>query len=114
MISLNAHNSVIASFLILDGIGYIASISDSNCARFKTFDRKALGVDSDYINSLYEDIHGNILIGTDRGLVLYNPISDTMHPLDGLSCRVYTMCGISEGRVCLGVKSEGLYIYDAI
>ena len=94
-------------------IGTPKGLSRYDGARFKTFDRKALGVDSDYINSLYEDIHGNILIGTDRGLVLYNPISDTMHPLDGLSCRVYTMCGISEGRVCLGVKSEGLYIYDA-
>ena len=104
--------------MIRDSKGYVwigtpKGLSRYDGARFKVYDRKTLGVDSDYINSLYEDINGNILIGTDRGLVLYDHVTDTMCHLEGLSCRVYTMCGIPDGRVCLGVKSEGLYIYDA-
>lgn len=45
---------------------------------------------------LCEDCNGNILIGTDRGVVLYDHETDSMNPLDGLSCRVYTMCSDGE------------------
>ena len=95
-------------------IGTQKGLSRYDGARFKVFDRRALGVDSDYINSLQEDIEGNILIGTDKGLVLYCPETDTMSPLPGLSCRVYTMCPVPGGEILLGVKSEGLYVYDAL
>ena len=95
-------------------IGTQKGLSRYDGARFKVYDRNALGVDSDYVNSLREDIRGNILIGTDRGLVIYDPLTDKMTPLEGLSCRVYTMCSAPAGKIFLGVKSEGLYVYDAM
>lgn len=95
-------------------IGTQKGLSRYDGARFKVFDRNVLGVDSDYVNSLHEDMRGNILIGTDRGLVIYDPITDKMMPLEGLSCRVYTMCSAPSGKIFLGVKSEGLYVYDAM
>ncbi len=95
-------------------IGTQKGLSRYDGARFKVFDRNSLGVDSDYINSLQEDVNGNILIGTDKGVVLYAPETDVMSPLPGLSCRVYTMCGIPGGKILLGVKSEGLYVYDPL
>ena len=94
-------------------IGTQKGLSRYDGARFKVFDRNDLGVESDYINSLCEDVKGNILIGTDRGVVLYDPVMDDFLPLDGLSCRVYTMCKAKDSSIYLGVKSEGLYIYDA-
>ena len=94
-------------------IGTQKGLSRYDGARFKLFDRKDFHVDSDYVNSLCEDCRGNVLIGTDRGVVLYNHESDSMSPLEGLSCRVYTMCSDGGSRIFLGVKSEDLYVYDA-
>lgn len=95
-------------------IGTQKGLSRYDGARFRVFDRKDFRVDSDYVNSLCEDCCGNILIGTDRGVVLYDHETDSMNPLDGLSCRVYTMCSDGGSRIFLGVKSEGLYVYDAV
>ena len=104
--------------MLRDSRGYVwigtqKGLSRYDGARFKVFDRRDFRVDSDYVNSLYEDSKGHLLIGTDRGVVLYDPVSDTMNPLPGLSCRVYTMCGAGESLVYLGVKSEGLYVYES-
>ena len=95
-------------------IGTQKGLSRYDGARFRVFDRKDFRVDSDYVNSLCEDCSGNILIGTDRGVILYDHETDSMNPLDGLSCRVYTMCSDGGSRIFLGVKSEGLYVYDAV
>jgi hypothetical protein len=104
--------------MLRDSRGYVwigtqKGLSRYDGARFKVFDRKDFSVDSDYINSLCEDAKGNILIGTDKGIVIYDPVMDNISPLDGISCRVYTMCSVDDGRIFLGVKSEGLYVYDA-
>ena len=104
--------------MLRDSRGYVwigtqKGLSRYDGARFRVFDRQDFHVDSDYVNSLCEDCRGNILIGTDRGVVLYDHESDAIHPLDGLSCRVYTMCATGGSLIYLGVKSEGLYVYDA-
>ena len=104
--------------MLRDSRGYVwigtqKGLSRYDGARFKVFDRTDFSVESDYINSLCEDAKGNILIGTDKGIVIYDPVMDNISPLDGISCRVYTMCSVDDGRIYLGVKSEGLYVYDA-
>ena len=93
-------------------IGTQKGLSRYDGTRFKIYTRTDLGVDSDYVNSLSEDTNGNILIGTDRGIVLYDHLTDNITPVGGLSCRVYSMCPADDGRIFLGVKSEGLYVYD--
>ena len=104
--------------MLRDSRGYVwigtqKGLSRYDGARFRVFDRQDFHVDSDYVNSLCEDCRGNILIGTDRGVVLYDHESDAIRPLEGLSCRVYTMCAAGGSLIYLGVKSEGLYVYDA-
>ena len=103
--------------MLRDSRGYVwigtqKGLSRYDGTRFKVYSRVDLGVDSDYVNSLAEDINGNILIGTDRGIVIYDFMSDSISPVEGLSCRVYSMCLSEDGRIFLGVKSEGLYVYD--
>ena len=104
--------------MLRDSRGYVwigtqKGLNRYDGARFKVFDRKDFSVDSDYVNSLIEDCNGNVLIGTDRGVVLYNPEYDSIRPIEGLSCRVYAMCTVDGVKIYLGVKSEGLYVYDA-
>lgn len=119
---INTQNSALSydgvRCMLRDSRGYVwigtqKGLSRYDGARFKVFDRKDFSVDSDYINSLCEDAKGNILIGTDKGIVIYDPVMDNISSLDGISCRVYTMCSVDDGRIFLGVKSEGLYVYDA-
>lgn len=104
--------------MLRDSRGYVwvgtqKGLSRYDGARFKVFDREDFSVDSDYVNALMEDCNGKVLVGTDRGVVLYDPEQDAMRPIDGLSCRVYSMCTTDGARIYLGVKSEGLYVYDA-
>ncbi|MBQ7810991.1 MAG: helix-turn-helix domain-containing protein [Bacteroidales bacterium] len=103
--------------MLRDSRGYVwigtqKGLSRYDGTRFRVYNRKELGVDSDYVNSLSEDMNGNILIGTDRGIVLYDHLSDRMRYVEGLSCRVYSMCPSRDGKIYLGVKAEGLYVYD--
>jgi ligand-binding sensor domain-containing protein len=81
-------------------IGTQKGLSRYDGARFKVFDRSALGVDSDYINSLQEDIEGNILIGTDRGW-FFTALRQTLCLLCLDSHVEYTLCVLYlSGKFC--------------
>ena len=74
-----------------------------------------MGVDSDYINVLSEDSAGNILVGTDNGIVIYDYVLDDFRRPSGyelLDDRVYDIAQDSEGALWIGSRSQGLFRYD--
>lgn len=68
------------------------------------------------IGALYEDKDKRLWVGTDRGVYIYNPLSETFSFLDvksadGVSADdwVQTICGDKEGNVWVLVPNQGLF-----
>lgn len=83
--------------------------------RIKNYGRQDLGVKSDYINVLAEDSAGNVLIGTDNGIVIYDYRKDSFRqPLQAelLDDRIYSIQNDSKGISWIGSRAQGLFSYD--
>lgn len=95
---------------------WIGTQNGLNCydgTRIISYGRMQFGTGSDFVNSLYEDSEGNILIGTDDGLVIYDYATDAFLRLSsGPSERIYAITSDKlDGTVLIGSKDEGLFIY---
>ena len=89
---------------------------------FRQFKREAdnpRSIGNNFITSLYEDVEGNIWVGTDMGIYIYSPEHDSFHHFVQLSREntrlehaVSMIGGDAQGRVWVAVDSQGLFCYD--
>ena len=96
-------------------IGTYKGLNRYDGTRIKNYGRQDLGVKSDYINVLAEDSAGNVLIGTDNGIVIYDYRKDSFRqPLQAelLDDRIYSIQNDSKGISWIGSRAQGLFIYD--
>lgn len=96
-------------------IGTYKGLNRYDGTRIKNYGRQDLGVKSDYINVLAEDSAGNILIGTDNGIVIYDYRKDSFRqPLQAelLDDRIYSIQNDSKGISWIGSRAQGLFSYD--
>ena len=106
--------------MIQDSRGYIwagtyKGLNRYDGTRVKNYNRKDLGVPSDYISALSEDAAGNILVGTDNGIVIYDNKADAFrrpHGAEILDDRVYDIRRDSKGISWIGARAKGLFRYD--
>lgn len=74
---------------------------------------------NNFITALYEDSEGRIWVGTDAGLYIFNPESETFASISEIAPgsapvehTVTSIAGDSDGHVWIAVEEEGLYCYD--
>lgn len=106
--------------LLQDRRGYVwagtyRGLSRYDGTRWRTFDCKDFGTDSDYISSIDEDAEGNVWIGTDNGAVVYDFESDSFTNMYGAgapSVRIYDIECCSDGKVYLAVRDRGIFLCE--
>lgn len=89
--------------------------------KFK-YDRKdARSIGDNYIISLYEDVDGNIWIGTDVGLYIYYPETEVFEPFKQLSSEntkiehtVSMVKGDNKGHIWIAVERQGIFCYNLL
>ena len=89
-------------------------------SRMKVFGHDRLGTQTDYIRALYPEDYGNVLIGTDEGLVLYDWEKDVFrrlsHPCENgeiLDNRVFSIARSPDSLFWIGVRDKGLFTWDS-
>lgn len=100
-------------------IGTYKGLSRYDGKRFKNYDRDDLGVISDFINVIKEDIDGNLWIGTDNGVVIYNYAADEFRRLSSIvdssvkvpDDRIFAIERNSAGVMWVSSRDNGLYSY---
>lgn len=116
-----AYNGVRTLFQDTRGYVWVGThngLSRYDGTRFKNYSKEEMGGESSFITALEEDDEGNIWIGTDKGLVLYSYRTDSFMKVscaDGklLESRIFAICHDGTGRILVGTRSQGLYVYDS-
>lgn len=87
--------------------------------KFKYDREDGRSIGDNYIISLYEDVNGNIWIGTDVGLYVYYPETEIFEPFKQLSIEntridhtVSMVKGDNYGHIWIAVERQGLFCYD--
>lgn len=85
--------------------------------KYDRTDEHSLG--NNYILALYEDVEGNIWVGTDMGLYIYYPERDVFEPFKQLSDEGTTIdnaaamiVGDKNGDVWITVERQGIFHYN--
>lgn len=85
--------------------------------KYDRTDEYSLG--NNYILALYEDVEGNIWVGTDMGLYIYYPERDVFEPFKQLSDEGTTIdnaaamiVGDKNGDVWITVERQGIFHYN--
>ena len=102
-------------------IGTFYGLNRYDGTRFTTYDRRDFGLASDFVHSLGEDLKGNIWIGTDRGVVIYDYNSDCFRPFllkSDLGTVIHNKVNVirrdSEGKMWMSVNAQGLFSFDPV
>ncbi|MGG6547050.1 UNVERIFIED_CONTAM: hypothetical protein NY100_16790, partial [Prevotella sp. 15_C9] len=68
------------------------------------------------VTCVYKDKSGNIWIGTDRGVVLFNPEAESFIPFDDktncISHRVYDIHQLDDNRLWIAMEFGGIAVVD--
>lgn len=111
--------------IIQDRLGFIWIGTKSGLNRFNgtafviynsNHEKHSLG--SDYITSLYESPDGDIWVGTDAGIWIYDPMTDSFRPFDvrsGSGAVITNTVNVitgSNGKVYMAVNEQGIFCYD--
>ena len=85
---------------------------------FRVYKKENSGLGKNFITALYEDCRGNIWIGTDGGVFIYDPVLDFFTAFDeasdsGSVIRDFvTMIGSDEDdNIWISVENQGLFCY---
>lgn len=112
-----AFNSVRTMAQDTRGVMWIGTYNGLNTydgQRFRTYGCDDLKTSSAFISCLYAESNGDVLVGTDDGLTVWEfNRSEFIRPegSDLLSDRIFTMCEDSMGRIWIGSR-QGLYVYS--
>lgn len=91
----------------------------SNFRTFKHDHKNARSIGNNAINSLHENKDGNLWVGTDNGVYLYNPVTESFSKLeeasqDGVSITqpIVQITADPHENVWLIVESQGVFLFD--
>ncbi|WP_294079367.1 hybrid sensor histidine kinase/response regulator transcription factor [Proteiniphilum sp. UBA5384] len=89
--------------------------------QFRVFNKGSAGLENDFITTLFEASNGDLWVGTDAGVYIYNPVKELFTPFDlqtaqGESIQ-HTVTRIEEWKdstIWISVDYQGLFQYDYI
>ena len=94
----------------------VLSIKDKKVKNFRHNPQDPHSIPGNEVLCIYKDRSGNIWIGTDKGLALYNPQSDDFmafnHPQEGIPNRVYDIQQLDDHRLWIATEFGGIAILD--
>lgn len=83
---------------------------------YRVYKKENSGLGKNFITALYEDHEGNIWIGTDGGVFIYNPVLDSFTAFNQTSDKgtvikdFVTMIGSDEyDNIWISVENQGLF-----
>lgn len=86
---------------------------------FTYFNQENRNLDNNYISALYEDDGGKIWVGTDAGMYIYSPLTESIERFMTKSDRnthitnpVTEIASDGKGGIWISVDSQGLFHYD--
>lgn len=86
---------------------YVKDLSTGTVKKYNASD----GLNSDYVFSIYRTLHGDILLGTMSGLLVYDRASDSFTSIPELNnLFVYNILEDSRGNLWVSTYSDGLFL----
>ena len=110
--------------IIQDEKGFIwfgtsSGLSRFDGTRFRNYTKEELGLQSVYITALCKDGDGNLWVGTDLGVTVYNVHTDRFEPFTQKSDlettihnKANAICKGPDGIIWISVNGQGLFAYD--
>lgn len=94
----------------------ILSIKDKTVKNFTHEPHSPNSLPGNEVTCVYRDKSGNIWIGTDRGVVLFNPEAESFIPFDdkanSISHRVYDIRQLDDNRLWIAMEFGGIAVVD--
>ena len=94
----------------------ILSIKDKTVKNFTHEPQTPNSLPGNEVTCVYKDKSGNIWIGTDRGMVLFNPEAESFIPFDdrtnSISHRVYDIRQLDDNRLWIAMEFGGIAVVD--
>ena len=94
----------------------ILSIKDKTVKNFTHEPQTPNSLPGNEVTCVYKDKSGNIWIGTDRGVVLFNPEAESFIPFDDktncISHRVYDIHQLDDNRLWIAMEFGGIAVVD--
>ena len=94
----------------------ILSIKDKTVKNFTHEPQSPNSLPGNEVTCVYKDKSGNIWIGTDRGVVLFNPEAESFIPFDDktncISHRVYDIHQLDDNRLWIAMEFGGIAVVD--
>lgn len=94
----------------------ILSIKDKTVKNFTHEPQNPNSLPGNEVTCVYKDKSGNIWIGTDRGVVLFNPEAESFIPFDDktncISHRVYDIHQLDDNRLWIAMEFGGIAVVD--
>ena len=94
----------------------ILSIKDKTVKNFTHEPQTPNSLPGNEVTCVYKDKSGNIWIGTDRGMVLFNPEAESFIPFDDktncISHRVYDIHQLDDNRLWIAMEFGGIAVVD--
>ena len=94
----------------------ILSIKDKTVKNFTHEPQTPNSLPGNEVTCVYKDKSGNIWIGTDRGVVLFNPEAESFIPFDDktncISYRVYDIRQLDDNRLWIAMEFGGIAVVD--
>lgn len=112
--------------ILQDKIGYMwfgtkEGLNRYDGVSFRTFTHNPLsmnGLGNNVINSMYEDLAGNIWLGTDGGIYIYKNEDESFEKFNiknsdnqTITKPVYYIAGDDDGNIWFAVESQGMFCY---
>lgn len=100
---------------VRDGFS-VLSVKDKKVKNFRHDPSNPNSIPGNGVLCIYKDRSGNVWLGTDKGLALYNPQTDDFKPLnnskDGIPYRVYDIRQLNDGKLWMATEFGGIAILD--
>ena len=94
----------------------ILSLKDKTIKNFVHEPQNPNSLPGNEVTCVYKDKSGNIWIGTDRGVVLFNPEAENFIPFDDstncISHRVYDIRQLDDNRLWIAMEFGGIAVVD--
>ena len=103
-----------------DGLSVISQKNPKRVKRFTHRHGDNSSLPGNNVRCLRKDSHGRIWVGTDRGVALYNPVSETFtlindgdngHSFHG---NVFDICEMTDGSIWVACDVGGIHIIDPL
>ena len=82
---------------------------------YKHRKKDTLSLNGNIVHSMLYDSQHRLWLGTQNGLNLYNGEKDKITRIKGgFKAPVTSLCETASGKICMGTKGKGLYVYNPV